>query len=362
MKIIKTLLLLSGFFLLSAEANSQNILNGNFEDLTSFPISGAEASQITNMINSNGHFYAEGDGLISIMDGSQGYEYSNIAGQACPGQTPTGTNGIWSFGFGKGAAGILEMDASLIPGEHYQVKFDVYNSQTCDPSLSPSISFGYSNSSTSYGSTSVTSTSFIPATNWYTSNICEFTVPIGASTDNFFLTFQLTDQNDDRTFLYIDNVTISKKSALAVTFGTINATFKSDVLKIDWSTLHEEDNVAFDVELSKDGNVFTPVAHILSKADNGVSATPLMYSYIHHTASLLSFSWIAMLYFAALIIVFFSSKIKRYLIGMLLVLFITACTKTNVVDTAEKGNLYVRIALLSKDGTKSYSKIIKAVK
>ncbi|MCH5599998.1 PQQ-dependent sugar dehydrogenase [Niabella ginsengisoli] len=151
-------------------------------------------------------------------------------------------------------------------------------------------------------------------------------------------------------------------AALPVTFGSIKATRKSNLLQVNWVTESETNNSHFDIEISTDGEKFSVVKTIESKATDGNSSTPINYEIRLGKESLgtvLGFSL-----FAVAILFGFSFRKKWKLIPLTaLVFFIVtnSCNKKDPITDPENKNLFVRIAQVDKDGTKRYSKIIQVV-
>jgi hypothetical protein len=146
--------------------------------------------------------------------------------------------------------------------------------------------------------------------------------------------------------------------ALPVTFGNISATGKVERCTLVWHTLQETNNDYFEVEVSKDGNQFTPIAKVPTKADGGSSTVTQQYSISFDVNSLPA------LMGAGLLSLLLMARQRRYrkskmMVGLALALTITwaGCTKGGALQTsAEK--VYVRIAQVDKDGTRSYSKVV----
>lgn len=150
-------------------------------------------------------------------------------------------------------------------------------------------------------------------------------------------------------------------SPLMVTFGAIQAFLRTDKLEISWSTMKEESNDHFEIEVSNDGKTFKKIGSVVSKANAGNSSEKLEYSF---SADLSSASALAVTAFALFLIPAFKRR-KKLLVLVAIVgvtVFGFSCTKTkSEFLEASGGNIFVRIAQIDKDGTKSYSKIVKVV-
>lgn len=152
-------------------------------------------------------------------------------------------------------------------------------------------------------------------------------------------------------------------AVLPVQFGVITASVKDDLLKVNWSTLSEENNDHFIIEASADGKNFTEIGRLKSAAKDGNSDVPVHYTFSLNTdnlgiAGMAGFGLFALLCFAA--------RRNRRLFAVAALVCATAfisCNKdTDALNTSPEGNIYIRIAQVDKDGTKTYSKVVKAVR
>ncbi len=146
---------------------------------------------------------------------------------------------------------------------------------------------------------------------------------------------------------------------LPVTFGSITASLSGDKLNISWQTLSETNNDHFEVQVSKDGKTFTTVYTLASKAPNGNSDSLLKYSVSFGLGTSAALSGLGLLSLLALAV---PGKRRKWIsLAASLAIGIavwSSCTKadTAIGDGVEK--IYVRIAQVDKDGTKSYSKAV----
>ncbi len=69
-------------------------------------------------------------------------------------------------------------------------------------------------------------------------------------------------------------------ASLPVTFVSFNGSKKDNGNLLGWSTANENNNRGFDIERSVDGRNFTSIAFQSTKAENGNSSTVLNYSYL----------------------------------------------------------------------------------
>lgn len=158
--------------------------------------------------------------------------------------------------------------------------------------------------------------------------------------------------------------------SLPVTFGFLSAKSMNGLLMVTWSTATEDNCSHYNIEISKDGENFTKVSTIQSKAREGKSIVPLQYEYI------VSLNSIA-LTFPMFVIIILSIPIglsykgctiakRRWLflvfstiLGTLSI--IIGCDKREDIITDRIENVYVRITQFDKDGAAYHSKIIKVI-
>lgn len=149
---------------------------------------------------------------------------------------------------------------------------------------------------------------------------------------------------------------------LPVTFGDISAVIKGGVLYINFSTLTETNNDHFIIEASSDGKNFKETGTVLSTAKDGNSDVPVHYTFSFNTnnlgiAGMAGFGLFALLCFAA--------RRNRGLFAVaafICAAVFVSCNKTGEeLNTGSGENIYIRIAQVDKDGTKTYSKVVKAV-
>ncbi len=146
-------------------------------------------------------------------------------------------------------------------------------------------------------------------------------------------------------------------SALPVIFGDISATVENGTLNIHWSSLTEINNDLYEIEVSDDGETFQQIAIVSSKANSGNSGDPIRYEW--SGSDVLSLSGLLL----ALFLIPAAARRRQHL--LILTLLITAtvsfqCNKRSE-HIPETGNYYLRIAQVDKDGSKSYSKVVKVV-
>ncbi|MGN7787087.1 hypothetical protein ACTJIJ_21315 [Niabella sp. 22666] len=162
------------------------------------------------------------------------------------------------------------------------------------------------------------------------------------------------------------NVGISNDPAvLPVTFGAISAKLTGNNLVLSWVTESEKNNDHFDIEASTDGVHFTSIGTVKSEAENGTSDKAIQY---HFTKGFSTESVAVVLGIALLLTgslgAFKSRKFRTQFLSVIaggLLLFSFGCKKA-YDSTDTNGKVFIRIAQVDKDGSKSYSKIINVVK
>ncbi|WP_300599859.1 hypothetical protein [Niabella sp.] len=148
---------------------------------------------------------------------------------------------------------------------------------------------------------------------------------------------------------------------LPVNFGTVGAIVKNNNLNVHWETQTETNNDHFNIEASKDGNTFTSIATVASKAIGGNSNTVVSYEWASNSSVTLTASLMA---FALVFLTSFRRK-KILLPSLAAVIAVSVtvigCSK-GTDEIATSGHYYIRIAQVDKDGTTTYSKVVKVVK
>lgn len=142
---------------------------------------------------------------------------------------------------------------------------------------------------------------------------------------------------------------------LSATFSNISATLTGNGLEVAWSTLTENNNSHFDIEISKDGKAFTRLGTVKSKSATGNSNVKLDYAYQSSIPASLTFGVLA---FMALLPAFKKRRRMLPFLFFVIIACINGCTKNSGMSVEGNQKLFVRIAQVDIDGTKSYSKII----
>ncbi len=154
-----------------------------------------------------------------------------------------------------------------------------------------------------------------------------------------------------------------RNPALPITLGALNASLSGEQLSVTWTTLMEKSNLQFDIEASADGNQFTKIGTVHSKALNGDSDKSLDYEFIFNlNAHSFSFAW-AVLTFACALLLGRTRKVAGILILIGTICSIgLSCTKQDGAVDGKETKVFIRLKQVNKDGTFEYSKTIQAVK
>lgn len=168
-----------------------------------------------------------------------------------------------------------------------------------------------------------------------------------------------TPQACDNASLHI--VVYDVNERLAVNFGNIIAKWVNGQLIVNWSTMTESDNSLFEVEISKDGVNFTKIGEVNSKATEGNSNQAISYDFAK-SANDLGAAGLAILGLAIGAGLIRRRKLMLSLAVISVLLIGYSCNKNNNdVINSDKENAYVRIVQVNKDGSKTYSKVVRVV-
>lgn len=162
----------------------------------------------------------------------------------------------------------------------------------------------------------------------------------------------------DNTFV------IEAAQVLPAIFGEVSATIKGGRLLVNWSTETETNNSHFEIEASADGNSFTKIGELASKAPGGTSSLSLQYEF----SKTIPAGGVAAIWMVAVGAMAAGLGRRRkflMILGMAAVLVggFAACQKNNS-DTSSleyEGKAFIRVAQVDIDGTRSYSKVVQAV-
>jgi len=152
---------------------------------------------------------------------------------------------------------------------------------------------------------------------------------------------------------------VKDAAVLPVTFGSVNAAIRNNSLSVNWTTEKETANDHFEIEASVNGEQFTKLGTVASKAAQGDSDVVLSYEFTSTTTlpiAAISLAGLAFLPFGGM------RRKKIWLAGLAILsiaaIAITGCSKQGDV-VATHQNYYIRIAQVDKDGTKTYSKVVQ---
>ncbi|MGN7786041.1 hypothetical protein ACTJIJ_16040 [Niabella sp. 22666] len=155
--------------------------------------------------------------------------------------------------------------------------------------------------------------------------------------------------------------TVTFSEALPVTFGTVTAAFENGALIVNWTSVTETNNDYFDVEASADGANFISIGKVDSKAANGTSFETLNYKFTKDNSTGVIAAGIALLLAGAGLLKVRRARFAILAISLGIGVFVAGCNK-NKREVLAEGKLYIRIAQVDKDGTRSYSKVVTVVK
>ncbi|MGE9313691.1 beta strand repeat-containing protein [Niabella sp. CJ426] len=152
-------------------------------------------------------------------------------------------------------------------------------------------------------------------------------------------------------------------NALSATFGDVTVLMINGQLRVNWTTIDENNNSHFDIEISTDGKSFTKAGQVKSLSLNGHSSTPLEYEFTTYL-SRTSLGWGGGLVLLAGVSLGFIRR-RKYLFTALVVACLalsnTGCSKDKNVGLNNENSFFVRIVQVDHDGTKTYSKVVRAI-
>lgn len=148
--------------------------------------------------------------------------------------------------------------------------------------------------------------------------------------------------------------------SLPATFGNIDAFLRNGHLVVNWQTLSETNNSHFNIQVSRDGQVFTTIKSLSSKATDGNSNVQLDYEY---NAPLTTLAHLGIAAVVCLCCMGYSLRRLLWIPMLFIVLcttFFVACSKKGAdIDISENEKLFVRIMQVDKDGSSTYSNVVK---
>ncbi|MCH5597064.1 hypothetical protein [Niabella ginsengisoli] len=165
-------------------------------------------------------------------------------------------------------------------------------------------------------------------------------------------------------FLVLDDIVWYPAGTLAITLGSFNATLTGNNFLVNWTTLTETNNASFDIQVSADGKTFHSVGTVQSQAPGGNSEESLHYRFeinYKQAAGVMGGAAVLLLLGVAFPI---RRKTKMLAVAAAVLLGSVAisCAKKDVLPAADNNPVYVRIVQTDIDGTKTYTKVIKATR
>lgn len=150
---------------------------------------------------------------------------------------------------------------------------------------------------------------------------------------------------------------------LPVGLGSLSASLKSGKLQVDWTTLSEANNSRFLVQASADGSIWHELGTVTSKASGGNSSGELAYSFVTVLGgtALAGFGLLGLLLLPAT-----RNRLTKAMLLLLVLCAVVSCAKDEMGDTklevlgGGKGQVYVRLAQIDRDGTVNYSDVVLA--
>lgn len=191
-----------------------------------------------------------------------------------------------------------------------------------------------------------------------------FTIASNAPSGTYSYEYTICDQkiNISPSECKTAIATLNVSNPLPVNFGSISAFLKNGALQVNWQTLTEKNNDHFIIEVSKDGKIFSRAGTVQSKAVNGNSSVGTSYTFnktVSTGAAVLGV--IALMGMGAMGI---NRRRKAALVMAIgaIIFFGYSCQKNDgKLDDANGQSLFVRVVQVDKDGTATYSKVIKAI-
>jgi len=156
------------------------------------------------------------------------------------------------------------------------------------------------------------------------------------------------------------SITTNASGPLGVSFGDIRAQLSNNVLVVDWTTLKEENNSHFLVEISADGRQFTGIGELKTQSLNGNSSESLHYHFSKNLTGNSALFGIGLMTILGLSL--FSKR--RWLFSAVFILALgalfTGCKKSNAPEISND-KIFIRIVQVDIDGKQTYSKVISVI-
>lgn len=154
-------------------------------------------------------------------------------------------------------------------------------------------------------------------------------------------------------------LSVTGNVALWVTFGSIDAHVKGNNLHVNWTTEKEVNNDHFEIEASTDGEQFATIGTLKSKAENGNSDITLNYEWTGNAGMSLSVLTYLAFVLLSLLLVRRKKTIVLATIAISFTAFVQISCKKDKDSITNAENYFIRIAQIDKDGTKTYSKVVR---
>lgn len=283
MKKIYSFLLISLVLTSISSANAQTLIDGSFENCSSYGALTAPADVIQGIIftpcNSTTNFFGNGQSFYS--DGTQATNYGT---QGCIYYSPPASDGIRNIGFGSDATLAIKLTTALVPGTCYSISFDGMNSPGDDGSgscpgntTSNAFQVGISGSAASFGTAVGTTAPLAPSLTYtYTPVSVTFLTPAGTYD---YITVRLADQNNIDNMLFLDNMVITPVvcTVMPITLVDFSATRSTGCsARLNWKTASEINASHFEIQRSINGNQFVPVGIVNS--NNNASGSSYQFT------------------------------------------------------------------------------------
>lgn len=158
------------------------------------------------------------------------------------------------------------------------------------------------------------------------------------------------------------NGNITDPATMAVHFGSLEADRKGNAINVKWDTKEETNNDHFEIEASKDGQNFTPVATVASRAPNGNSDKAISYQYTVQYQSFFAVGLFAFLMFLTKGMGRKKSSLIALAGMVIIIISMSACSKSKSDVDLNAKDAFIRIKQIDKNGNFGYSKVVKIVK
>ncbi|MCH5597061.1 hypothetical protein [Niabella ginsengisoli] len=134
---------------------------------------------------------------------------------------------------------------------------------------------------------------------------------------------------------------------------------------MNWTTITETNNASFDIQVSADGKTFHSLGTVQSQAPGGNSQEPLNYRFeanYKQAAGVMGGAALVLLLLGMAFPLRRKTKALAVAAAVLLGSVAISCAKKDIFSTAYNNPVYVRIVQTDIDGSKTYTKVIKATR